>query len=582
MNVRSLAKLLPVLLALPSNAYFILSHGSLETTRLDPIVSPGGISSHVHSIVGGSNFDKTIDIAKMRNGTCTTAAVSVDKSNYWVPQLYYYNPDDQTYQAIPLSFANTYYLPRAGSDGIVKAFPDGLRMLSGNPNRRTYDSSIPSNVAISYVCLDYDTSHTGDPAWAQRNSFFAHNCPDGMRAQINFPPCWDGVNLDSSDHSSHMAWPSGGVDGGDCPTSHPVHLVSLFYEFIYEVQNFPFNNASVPTWVWANGDTTGYGYHGDFVNGWPALVNGSNVLQEAIDNCNADNGVGGELNNCPPFVPYLDSASASSCRPQNPLVDEDVGFGHFINKLPGNNPLWVGNSTTKPSWPNYTEPNTTYTDFKSVIPAGYSDVGCIAEATSGRALTGPSFANDNMTRAACVSFCESYGMPLAGVEYGRECYCDVTMRNGASNTTLLDETKCGSTCANNSYENCGGSSTLELFNNPSLYPVTKLPAGWTANGCRTEGSSSRALTGYSFTSSSMTNELCITTCGSKGYIYAGAEYSQECYCGNTFTTGSVAATSSDCNAHCSGKCQRQRLTGNHHKLIAIQGTTQRLVVEATA
>jgi len=315
--VSALIGLLPFLSS--AKAYFILSQPILETTRLDPIVNPGDVSSHVHSIAGGSNFDKSMTFASSRASKCTTAPVTVDKSNYWIPQMYYYNPADQSYQAIPVAYMNAYYLPRAGKDGIVKAFPDGLRMLSGTPNRRDFDPSDPYDKAISYVCLDYSGGHSNDPAWAQRNNFFAHNCPQGMRAQVNFPPCWDGINLDSDDHQSHMAWPSGGVDGGECPTSHPVHLVSLFYEFIYEVQNFPFNNGSDPTWVFANGDASGYGLHADFINGWPELINGTNVLQQAIEQCNDNDGVGGELKNCPPFVPYLDYGAASACTPENPL-----------------------------------------------------------------------------------------------------------------------------------------------------------------------------------------------------------------------------------------------------------------------
>lgn len=315
---------------------------------------------------------------------------------------------------IPVSYVNTYYLPRYSSgETTVQAFPDGLRMISGDPFRREYVDGDPDSAAITYVCLDYDNDHSGDADWAERNSFFDHNCPNGMRAQVFFRSCWDGVNLDSDDHKSHMAWPSGGVDGGDCPSTHPVRLVSLFYEFIYNVQDLPFNGAGNVTWVFATGDTTGYSMHGDFVNGWPSLANGSNVLQEALDQCNQDNGVGGELNNCPPFVPYIDSASASACKPLNLLVDEDIGDGHFINKLPGDNPLWIGNGT-KPTYANYSDEGIGFTDFKSVIPGGYTEVGCIAESTTGRALTGSYFSASNMTRGICVSFCEANGYPLAG------------------------------------------------------------------------------------------------------------------------------------------------------------------------
>lgn len=184
--------------------------------------------------------------------------------------------------------------------------------------------------------------------------------------------------------------------------------------------------------MFANGDTTGYGMHGDFLNGWPSLdANGRNVLQDAIEQCNANNGVGGVLKNCPPFVPFLDSAGANACQPENPQVDENVGFKSPLKSLPGNNPIWIGDGA-KPSYgSNWTDSSTNFTDFKSVIPQGYELVGCVAEASNGRALQAASFANNNMTRAACVSWCSDQGYPLAGVEYGRVCafplYCIFAM-----------------------------------------------------------------------------------------------------------------------------------------------------------
>jgi hypothetical protein len=88
---------------------------------------------------------------------------------------------------------------------------------------------------------------------------------------------------------------------------------------------------------------------------------------------------------------------------------------------------------------------------------------------------------------------------------------------------------------------------------------SSLPSGWSAVGCVVD-SSTRALTGYSFTSSTMTPGLCASTCASQGYSFAGTEvgawthdlqvltrsvqYGDECYCGNS-NAGSSAA-SSDC------------------------------------
>jgi hypothetical protein len=47
--------------------------------------------------------------------------------------------------------------------------------------------------------------------------------------------CWDGVNLDSPDHKSHIAYPTAGpasfhTDGGACPASHPVKIPQLMLE----------------------------------------------------------------------------------------------------------------------------------------------------------------------------------------------------------------------------------------------------------------------------------------------------------------------------------------------------------------
>lgn len=38
-------------------------------------------------------------------------------------------------------------------------------------------------------------------------------------------------------------------------------------------------------------------------------------------------------------------------------------------------------------------------------------------------------------------------------------------------------------------------------------------------------------------SQSMTVELCQSACQSAVYLFAGLEYSQECWCGNTFQNG---------------------------------------------
>jgi len=79
--------------------------------------------------------------------SCTTANVAVDKSNYWVPQLYRKGPDGRLTIA-PLQYANTYYQVRRTGTEDVYEFPPGFRMLAGNPFRTTFNKSDPNQDAV--------------------------------------------------------------------------------------------------------------------------------------------------------------------------------------------------------------------------------------------------------------------------------------------------------------------------------------------------------------------------------------------------------------------------------------------------
>lgn len=73
-------------------------------------------------------------------------------------------------------------------------------MLAGDPGLRSFSDTLEQN-AVSFACLGTST--------AQTNGFPNIKCPDGLRAQIFFPSCWNGVDLDSPDHKSHVVYPSG-------------------------------------------------------------------------------------------------------------------------------------------------------------------------------------------------------------------------------------------------------------------------------------------------------------------------------------------------------------------------------------
>lgn len=73
--------------------------------------------------------------------------------------------------------------------------------------------------------------------------------------------CWDGKNLDSEDHTSHMAYPVNGTfeSGAPCPDTHPVRMSQVLYETIWNTTEF--NDKSLwPTdgsqpFVWSFGDS---------------------------------------------------------------------------------------------------------------------------------------------------------------------------------------------------------------------------------------------------------------------------------------------------------------------------------------
>ncbi|KAL5633213.1 hypothetical protein ACGC1H_003644 [Rhizoctonia solani] len=99
-----------------------------------------------------------------------------------------------------------------------------------------------------------------------------------------------------------------------------------------------------------------------------------------------------------------------------------------------------------------------------------------------------------------------------------------------------------------------------------------LPSGWAYRSCIREPSSGRTLTGYSFTSSSMTVDMCVSACATRGYSLAGAEYANECYCGNSFsgtaTGGGSVPPESECNMHCAGDSSQTCGAGNRLSVYA--------------
>ncbi|KAH6911267.1 hypothetical protein BKA70DRAFT_1385040 [Coprinopsis sp. MPI-PUGE-AT-0042] len=361
--IGSLTSLL--LLADVANALIRFPCSQLVTQRLDPIVSPGKVSAHLHQIVGGNAFNVTMDPALDLHqiSTCTTCRFKEDKSNYWTAVLYFKHRNG-TYLRVP-QFANIgtgspnggmtvyYFQPRAPTKNLtITAFRKGFRMTVGRQNRRSDDRSpyLTEHKQLTFRCMQGTALGAGTPGVGPDDTIEFPNkfCTGGIRSNIYFPQCWDGVNLDSPTHQTHVAHPVGDPEsqglkifGTDCPATHPVRVPLLFMEIMWDTR--PFNSAELwPTdgtqpFVFSMGDPTGYGQHADYVFGWEG-----DSLQRAMDVCTGQDGI---PQNCRALTLQTDE-EINKCV-QTPVVDE-VTEETYLEKLPGCNPIQGGPDPATP------------------------------------------------------------------------------------------------------------------------------------------------------------------------------------------------------------------------------------------
>jgi hypothetical protein len=105
-----------------------------------------------------------------------------------------------------------------------------------------------------------------------------------------------------------------------------VAIISIFLEFFYDTSKYP----DWENWVYAMGDLTGYGLHGDFVNGWADVE----ALGNAFQTCS-----GGGLSMNSPVCSITKGVVQGSVEyePEGGKPDENVGLNGPLKALPGDN-----------------------------------------------------------------------------------------------------------------------------------------------------------------------------------------------------------------------------------------------------
>lgn len=230
----------------------------------DPIVFPALAGrSHLHDFFGNVSVDAnstTASMARTTASTCLKGMGEADRAAYWTPALL---RDGRAVTGSADELRIDAYYAVLDKPLPVRPMPLGLRMIAGDAKAT---SAQPTNI-VHYNCLRYPTG-----GQVTKSSAAMPSCPGGtyLSARIEFPSCWDGRNLDSADHKSHMAYPNRGA----CPVSHPVGVPALSIRLHWKAaRGIPSSQLALSS----GGQQT---MHADFWNVWSPAV-----MRWLVDNC---------------------------------------------------------------------------------------------------------------------------------------------------------------------------------------------------------------------------------------------------------------------------------------------------------
>lgn len=225
-------------------------------SRDDPIVYPGQPgASHLHMFFGNTGVDARTTAASLAfSGNSTCRGGLINRSGYWVPAML-----DERGKVLKPSGMLVYYkrgyLIRPPTP--IEAPPPGLRMVAGNVKATT-----EAEGGASYECIQ---------DWHTRRKTMVDCRNTTLLMSVGFPQCWNGRDLDSPDHKSHMAYPvqkqSAPFDW-HCPKTHPVAIPDIVMQFHYAAPASGTARWRLASDLYDGARPGGASGHADWFNGW--------------------------------------------------------------------------------------------------------------------------------------------------------------------------------------------------------------------------------------------------------------------------------------------------------------------------
>jgi hypothetical protein len=251
----------------------------------DPIVFPGQPGkSHLHQFYGNTLANASSTYQSLRTSGQSTCMSPLNRSAYWMPAML-----NGHGQAIRPDYITIYYkrFPKDAADcktakgnGGCVALPRGLRYIMG------------------YRMAHMDDPHPGSHWFtcegaSKTNNIIdtAKSCAVGKHLGVvtAAPECWDGKNLDSPDHQSHMGFRVRTPEGVNlCPEDHPwviPHFSMVAWYTIDQTLDLTGN----PSWFLSSDDMNnddkpdmkpGTTLHADWFGAWD-----DDVMKTWTDNC---------------------------------------------------------------------------------------------------------------------------------------------------------------------------------------------------------------------------------------------------------------------------------------------------------